>query len=92
MTTPVNQNKLILILIVLVGVVVGYLYYSQSIAPTQQLTEPSMISDKDDLKKFDNLKLNFDILKDGKYRSLQTFGESPVNPGTTGKKDIFAPI
>ena len=47
---------------------------------------------KDDLKKFETLKINFSILDNAKYKSLEVFGESPVVPGVTGKKDIFAPF
>lgn len=92
MPTPTSQNKLILALIIVVGFAAGYLYYSQSIAPTEQPVPPPAVSDKDNLKTFDNMKINFDILKDDKYKSLQKFGESPVSPGVTGKKDLFAPI
>jgi len=46
----------------------------------------------DNLKIFENLKIDFSILDNNKYKALQIFGESPVSPGVTGKKDLFAPI
>ena len=88
-----NQQNLWLYagLIILVGLVAGYLGYSQLIQPTEASVPPAPISSKDTLKSFQNLKIDFSILDSTAYKSLQIFGEMPVNPGVTGKKDIFAP-
>ena len=91
MATTTNQNTLIFTLIVLLGTMVGYLYYSKSIVPAEQLIAAPTVSN-DDLRIFENINLDFSVLNNNKYKSLQKFGESPVNPGVTGKKDIFAPI
>lgn len=90
MTSP-SSSKLYIALIVLIGLVGGYVVYSQWIAPSEAIVPPPKISNQDDLATFKNLKIDFKILDDSAYKSLITSGESPVNPGITGKKDIFAP-
>jgi len=87
-----NQNTLIIALILVAGFAVGYFYYSQWVVPARVLIDPPPVTARDDLKKFENLKIDFSILDNKKYKALEIFGESPVNPGVTGKRDIFAPI
>ena len=79
-------------MIIIVGFAIGYFYYSQWIVPLVAPIEPPAVAGKDDLKKFESMNINFLILDNKKYKALETFGESPVNPGATGKKDLFAPI
>ncbi len=83
---------MILALIIVLGFAAGYIYYSQWAVPARVIIPPPPIMGKDDLKTFENLKIDFSILDNAKYKTLQVFGESPVNPGVTGKKDLFAPI
>ncbi len=87
-----NQTTLITALIIILGFAVGYFYYSQWAVPARIPIESPPIAGKDDIRKFKDLKIDFSILDNKKYKILETFGESPVNPGTTGKKDIFAPF
>ena len=87
-----NQTTLIVALILVAGFAVGYFYYSQWVVPARVLIEPPPVAARDDLKKFENLKIDFSILDNKKYKTLEIFGESPVSPGVTGKRDIFAPI
>ncbi len=87
-----NQKVLISALIVVLGFALGYFYYSQWAVPARVPVEPPPVSERDDLKKLENLKIDFSILDNKKYKALEIFGESPVNPGVTGKKDLFAPI
>ena len=87
-----NQSVLIAALIVVLGFAIGYFYYSQWAVPARTPVEPPPIPEKDDLKTFESLKIDFSILDNKKYKVLEIFGESPVNPGITGKKDLFAPI
>ncbi|MBI2062094.1 MAG: hypothetical protein HYT64_00120 [Candidatus Yanofskybacteria bacterium] len=87
-----NQTVLITALIIVLGFAVGYFYYSQWSVPARVPVEPPPTAGKDDLKMFEKLKIDFSILDNKKYKALEIFGESPVNPGVTGKKDIFAPI
>ncbi len=87
-----NQSVLIASLIIVLGFAAGYFYYSQWAVPARVLIEPPPVAGRDDLKMFENLKIDFSILDNAKYKALEIFGESPVNPGVTGKKDLFAPI
>lgn len=88
-----NQTTLLVVFLILIlGFAVGYFYYSQWAVPARVPVEPPPVAGRDDLKKFENLKVDFSILDNKKYRALEIFGESPVNPGITGKKDLFAPI
>ena len=87
-----NQNILIISLIIVVGFGLGYFYYSGWAVPARVIIELPPFLNRDDLKTFENLKMDFSILDNNKYKALEIFGESPVNPGTTGKKDIFAPF
>ena len=77
--------------IVFAGIAGGYLYYSQVL---QQISPPQIpeISSSDTLAKFKDIKFDFSIFDDARFRSLKVFGESPVQPGTTGKTDLFSPF
>ena len=88
-TQPVS--KIYLFLIMLVGIIGGYLFYSTWLKPAEPVTPPPAISNSDDLKTFQNLKINFGILDDQAYKTFNISGEVPVNAGVTGKRDIFAP-
>lgn len=85
-------NKSIVLLILVVAFAMGYLYYSQSIQPAQLPIGPPPLTAKDDLLMFKDLTIDFSVLDDSRFKSLRVFGESPVKPGVTGKKDIFAPF
>lgn len=87
-----QQSLLILVMIILLGLVLGYFYYSSYVVPAINPVPPPPISANDDLKAFEGLQIDFGILSNKKYQALQIFGESPVNPGATGKRDIFSPI
>ena len=81
-----------MMLIVVVAFAIGYLFYSQSIQPAQLPINPPPLSARDDLAKFKDLTIDFSILDDSRFKSLRVFGESPVRPGVTGKRDLFAPF
>ena len=81
-----------LIMILLVGIALGYFYYSSYVMPALTPIPPPPIAKTDDLKAFEGLQIDFSILANKKFQSLQIFGESPVNPGATGKKDVFVPF
>jgi hypothetical protein len=85
-------NRSLLLLIIVVTFAMGYLYYSRSIQPGQLSVVPPPITDKDALVMFRDLIIDFSILDDTRFKSLRVFGESPVRPGVTGKRDIFAPF
>lgn len=71
------------------GLIAGYLYYSQTSETLTTSLEPAIDQELEALSK---MKLDFSILEDKRYKSLEIFGENPVDPGVTGKRNIFAPI
>ena len=90
MTSP-SPSKLYVILIIAVGLVGGYIGYSQWLKSDEAVIPTPAISSQDSLNTFKSLKIDFTVLDDSAYKSLITSGESPVLYDKTGKKDIFAP-
>ena len=88
-----GKSKVILTLIVGIGLISGYLSYSKADDPTLGiLTDDSLIK-AGDLESFRNFKIDFSILDDKRYKSLEIYGENPVDPGFTGEKtNPFNPI
>jgi hypothetical protein len=87
-----GRSKLMLGLIVAVGLVFGYLSYSQADDPTLSLLieEPVI---REDLESFRNFKIDFSILDDKRYKNLEVFGENPVDLGIVGERENpFAPF
>ena len=83
-----GKSNMILGFIIGIGFVVGYLSYSG-------LDQPIVIDQApvDDLEAFKDFTLDFSILDDGRYKSLEVFGENPVDIGITGeRKNPFAPL
>jgi hypothetical protein len=89
--TSTQPSKLYVVLIILMGLVIGYVAYSQWIKPGEEGVTPAPLSSQNDLASFKNLKIDFNMLKDLISKGFIVSGESPVNPGMTGKKDLFAP-
>jgi hypothetical protein len=87
-----NPNLIIPIALVALGIIAGYLFYSQSLKGDALDIPPPAISSDQTLSKFKSLNLDFSVFDDFKFRSLKVFGESPVQPGPTGRVDIFAPF
>ena len=81
-----------MLLILVIAFAIGYLYYSQSIQPAQLPIDPIPLSARDDLVIFKDITIDLSILDDTRFKSLRVFGESPVKPGVTGKRDIFTPF
>jgi len=87
-----TTNNSMMLLILVIAFAIGYLYYSQSIQPAQLPIDPIPLSARDDLVIFKDITIDLSILDDTRFKSLRVFGESPVKPGVTGKRDIFAPF
>lgn len=88
-----NTSPLILIVIILAGFVGGYFYYSQiGAGDISEIAPPLSINRNDDLGKFENITFPTKILENTAYRNLRIFGEAPVQPGLSGRIDIFAPF
>ena len=87
-----SLSPLVLIAIMIAGLFVGYIYYIQLGDSSLIVISEPPISAQDTLSKFKNIAINFSLFDDTKFKSLKVIGESPVNPGTPGKKDLFAPF
>jgi len=83
-------EKVILTLIIIVGLVGGYFYYS-SVASIEQSIILKPVIGKD-LEQFKNISLDFSIFDKIGFKELKIFGESPVRAGQEGKTDLFAPF
>jgi hypothetical protein len=86
-----SSSKLYTALIIILGLVGGYIVYSQFIQPSAAVIQAPVLDKQDGESTLKNIRINFKILDDPAYKNLVISGESPVNPGVTGKKDIFAP-
>jgi uncharacterized membrane protein YagU involved in acid resistance len=84
-----SSSKLFVWSIIFVGIVGGYLVYSAWIKPGEEVIPPPAISNKDNLSAFQNLSIDFSVIASA-TEELKISGESPVQPGVTGKKDLFA--
>jgi len=85
-----GQSKVILVFIAIVGLIVGYLNYSG--ADPLVLPEGPIIR-KDNLDSFKSFTIDFSILDNEVYKSLEIFGESPVSIGITGeRRDPFVSL
>jgi len=84
-----RQDRLLAILVLIIGVVVGYLYYAQVASTNVSIFPPLKADGNDSLAKFKNVNLNFQIFDSTNFKSLKTFGEVPVPTGQPGKPDIF---
>lgn len=75
--------------IIFIGFALGYLYYSQT---SETIVDIGQLEIDSDLRYFENAKLDFSILEDERYKALEVYGEVPVDPGVTGRRNIFAPV
>jgi len=82
------QSKVILGFIIFIGFASGYLYYSQT---SETIVDTGSVPLDSNLRYFEKAKLNFSILEDERYKSLELYGEVPVDPGVTGRKNVFKP-
>lgn len=87
-----NPSKVIPAAIVVIGIIAGYFFYTSFIKEEfVEIPLPAAIQDGT-LSKFKDLSLDFSAFDDSRFKSLRIFGESPVQPGQTGRTDIFAPF
>jgi len=89
-TSKENPSRVIPIAIIVLGIIAGYLFFSMTIQGGEMGIPPPVTTD-DTLSKFKDISLDFSIFDDARFKSLKIFGESPVQPGLTGRADIFAP-
>lgn len=84
------NNNFILIIIVIVGLVAGNFYYSTFTSETY--VAPALNGQIDDLSSFASISIDVSSLQKDQINSFRIFGEYPVNPGSSGKRNLFAPI
>ena len=84
---------MILSFIVMIGLILGYLNFSElEEEPASTISKESIIN-KSDIELFSVFGVDFSVFESETYKSLEIFGESPVDIGTTGqKKNPFAPF
>lgn len=89
-----SSENLYAVLIVIFGVVLGYLLYSNQFFPIElPVAEVAAVRPDDpaNTAKLESLQLNFGIFDNISFRELKIFGAIPVVPGATGKNDPFSP-
>lgn len=82
-----TTSPVIVILIIVLGFIVGYFYYS-STKQTVDIPIDPKINDVAYLK-FKTLSFNLAFLQQEKYSSLKMIGDRTINPGVTGKTNLF---
>jgi hypothetical protein len=86
-------SPVLLLLIVVLGVLGGFIYNSQITPATDERIKPiKSISPEDTLSKLKSSKLDFSILEDETFKNLKVFVELPINAGETGRENIFLPF
>ena len=90
MATSNSSPKLLVWGIVFIGIIGGYVMYSNFVKPGEEVIPPPAVSNKDNLNSFQNLTIDFSKIASA-AQELKISGESPVVPGVSGKKDLFAP-
>lgn len=87
-----GRSRTILSFIIGMGLVLGYLSYSQTDEPVVE-TGNEVIVSKEELESLKNFSIDFSILSNETYKTLEIFGENPVDPGITGERvNPFAPL
>lgn len=81
-------------LIVIAGLVLGYILYSNGLVPAgvDTTTTTALVpAEAENIAKLEAIKFDFSIFDNIIFRELKVFGEVPVVPGITGKADPFVP-
>jgi hypothetical protein len=87
MATP-KQSTLILYLIVLLGLVLGFLYNNQS-DPTASVPVVDPRFQLSSLRGLDRARIDDSILQTSQFKALRIFGQLPVQTSGGGKSDLF---
>ena len=83
-----SQNRLIVGLVIVVGLVGGYLYSSQ-LDPTAAVPPlPSNVNSQS-LAAFKTLHIDFSVLNNPQYQKLRIIGQYPVPSAAPGKSNPF---
>lgn len=87
--TSNQTEKIVIFLIIMVGLVGGYFYYSSVAGEAGIIPVPTLSRD---LREFKNISFDFSIFDKISFKELKIFGEHPLEPGTEGRTDLFAPL
>jgi hypothetical protein len=87
MASP-RQSQALYYLIMLLGLVGGFLYNSQR-DPAADVTPVPPALQITSLRGLETLRIDYAVLESDQFRQLQVYGELPVDPGTGGKDDPF---
>jgi hypothetical protein len=85
---PIKQSPLILYLVMLLGLVLGFLYNSQSDPAASVPAVPANLQ-LTTLRGLDGLKVDYTVLESDQFEQLRVFGELPVDPDGGGKENPF---
>ena len=77
-----------LVLIVVLGIIVGYVMYSQTSG--ESVDVPLSVAGDTCYVKFKDLHFDFSLFQNQQFNSLVIYGEYPIQPGVVGKQDPFA--
>jgi hypothetical protein len=83
-----QQSKLLLYLIMMLGIVLGYLYSSSS-DPTLSVPGLPPELQLSSLQPLEGARIDEAILSSEAFRSLKVFGSLPVLPTASGKENPF---
>lgn len=83
-----QQSKLILYLIILVGLIGGYMYNVQ-FDPQDVVPELPLGISQAALSTLGSLKIDYRVLQNPDFENLRIFGEFPVPTSAPGKRNPF---
>ncbi len=83
-----TTNPIMLVLIVVLGIIVGYVMYSQTSG--ESVDVPLSVAGDTSYVKFKDLHFDFSLFQNQQFNSLVIYGEYPIQPGVVGKQDPFA--
>ncbi|MFH1769456.1 MAG: hypothetical protein ABH833_02190 [Parcubacteria group bacterium] len=97
-----KQSPIITILIVLLGLMAGYLVHSSSSGDEVSLlvgdetrSGSSILGSalsKQDITRFNDIVFDLSIIDDPSFKSLRIIGDSVIDSDTSGRTNIFAPF
>jgi hypothetical protein len=85
---PAKPSPLLAYLIMLLGVVTGYFYNSQT-DPATYVTPLNPELQVVSVQELDGLTIDYALLESEQFMQLRVIGELPVNPGSGGKENPF---
>jgi len=83
-----KQSPMLLYLIMLLGLVLGFLYNSQT-DPASEVTPVPANLQLTSLKGLESLRIDYAALQSEAFKSLRVYGELPVQPAAGGKTNPF---